>query len=84
MWEGTPVLAVLFSLLLAFLATANSSHLAVHTVSRSNLCLLRAVLDLIMGLLFVAAVGFGALPGMLALVFYSIGSKTYVCQPSWK
>ena len=26
-----------------------------------------------MGLLFVAAVSFGALPGMLALVFYSTG-----------
>jgi len=70
-WEVTPVLAVLFSLPLALLATANSSHLAVHTVSRSNLCLLRAVPDLNVGLLFMAAVGIGALPRMLALVFYS-------------
>ena len=77
---GNPVLAILFSLPLALLATANSSHLAVHIVSRSILCLLRAVPDLIMGLLFVAAVGFGALPGMLALVFHSTGilGKSFV------
>ena len=33
-----------------------------------------------MGLLFVAAVGFGALPGMLALVFHSTGilGKSFV------
>jgi phosphonate transport system permease protein len=77
---GGTALAVLFSLPLALLATANSSHLAVHIVSRSILCLLRAVPDLIMGLLFVAAVGFGALPGMLALVFHSTGilGKSFV------
>ena len=77
---GGTALAVLFSLPLALLATANSSHLAVHTVSRSILCLLRAVPDLIMGLLFVAAVGIGALPGMLALVFHSTGilGKSFV------
>ena len=42
-------------------------------MSRSILCLLRAVPDLIIGLLFVAAVGFGALPGMFALAFHSTG-----------
>ena len=49
-------------------------------MSRSILCLLRAVPDLIMGLLFVAAVGFGALQGMLALVFHSTGilGKSFV------
>ena len=67
---GNPVLAVLFSLPLALLATANSSHLAVHTVSRSNLYLLRTVPDLIMGLIFMAAVGIGALRECLPL--YSI------------
>ena len=67
-------------MLLALLATANSSLRAVHIVSRSILCILRAVPDLIIGLLFVAAVGFDALPGMFALAFHSTGilGKSFV------
>jgi phosphonate transport system permease protein len=34
---------------------------------------LRAIPELIMGIIFVAAVGFGALPGVLALGLHSIG-----------
>ena len=73
-------MAVLFSSLLAILATANSSHRALQIVSRSILCLLRAVPDLIIALLFVAVVGFGALPGMFALAFHSTGilGKSFV------
>jgi phosphonate transport system permease protein len=37
------------------------------------LAFLRSVPEIIMGILFVAAVGFGALPGVLALALHSVG-----------
>lgn len=70
---GTAV-AVLFSLPLAFLAARNTSpHPLVFQVARVLLNALRSVPELIMGIIFVAAVGFGALPGVLALALHSIG-----------
>ena len=70
---GTAI-AVLLSLPLAILAARNTSpHPAVYQVSRWLLNTLRSIPELIMGIIFVAAVGFGALPGVLALGFHSIG-----------
>lgn len=67
-------LAVLFSLPLGFLAARNTSpHPVVYHVSRFLLNVLRSVPELIMGIIFVAAVGFGPLPGVLALGFHSVG-----------
>jgi len=67
-------LAVVFSLPLAILAARNTSpHPLVYQVARIVLNALRSVPELIMGILFVAAVGFGALPGVLALGLHSIG-----------
>jgi len=67
-------LAVLFSLPLAFLAARNTSpHPAVYWAARSVLSAFRSMPELILGIVFVAAVGFGALPGVLALGFHSIG-----------
>ncbi|HEV7370211.1 MAG TPA: phosphonate ABC transporter, permease protein PhnE [Arenibaculum sp.] len=67
-------LAVALSLPLAFLAAANTSpHPLVHRLTRLVLNLLRSVPELIMGIFFVAAVGFGALPGSLALGLHSVG-----------
>jgi len=67
-------LAVLFSIPLGILAARNTSpHPAVYQAARGVLNALRAIPELIMGILFVAAVGFGALPGVLALGFHSIG-----------
>lgn len=67
-------LAIAFSLPLGFLAARNTSpHPAVYAASRLVLNLLRSVPELIMGIIFVAAVGFGALPGVLALGFHSVG-----------
>ncbi|WP_259677811.1 phosphonate ABC transporter, permease protein PhnE, partial [Klebsiella pneumoniae] len=42
-------------------------------VARVLLNALRSVPELIMGIIFVAAVGFGALPGVLALGLHSVG-----------
>ncbi|HDZ57404.1 MAG TPA: phosphonate ABC transporter, permease protein PhnE [Pseudomonas xinjiangensis] len=70
---GTAI-AVSFSLPLAFLGARNTSpHPLVFQVTRVILNALRSVPELIMGIIFVAAVGFGALPGVLALGLHSIG-----------
>lgn len=70
---GTAV-AVLLSFPLAFLAARNTSpHPLVYHCARTLLNALRSVPELIMGIVFVAAVGFGALPGVLALGLHSVG-----------
>lgn len=67
-------LAVAFSLPIALLAAPNTSpHPIVYQTARGILNGLRAIPELIMGIIFVAAVGFGALPGVLALGLHSIG-----------
>ena len=67
-------LAVAFSLPLAFLAARDTTpHPVVYQVARGMLNALRSVPELILGIIFVAAVGFGALPGVLALGLHSIG-----------
>jgi phosphonate transport system permease protein len=67
-------LALFLSLPLAFMAARNTSpHPAVYHTVRLLLNGLRSIPELIMGILFVAAVGFGALPGVLALGLHSIG-----------
>jgi phosphonate transport system permease protein len=67
-------LAVALSLPLAFLAAPNTAPGAwVQRAARLTLNLLRSVPELIMGIVFVAAVGFGALPGVLALGLHSVG-----------
>ncbi len=67
-------LAMLLALPLGVLAARNTTpHPAVYHLVRGFLNLFRSVPELIMGILFVAAVGFGVLPGTLALALHSIG-----------
>ena len=67
-------LSVCFSLPLAFLAARNTTpHPIVYHAARSLLSAFRSVPELVLGIIFVAAVGFGALPGVLALGLHSIG-----------
>lgn len=67
-------LAVVFSVPLGLLAAQNTSpHPVVYQIARTILNTLRSIPELIMGIIFVAAVGFGALPGVLALGLHSIG-----------
>jgi phosphonate transport system permease protein len=66
--------ALVLSLPLGLLAAANTSpHPVAYFMCRGILNTLRAIPELIMGILFVAAVGFGALPGALALGLHSTG-----------
>lgn len=70
---GTAV-AVLGSLPLGFLAARNTAPgPVVYGLARGLLNVLRSIPELIMGIVFVAAVGFGALPGVLALGVHSVG-----------
>lgn len=70
---GTAI-AVTFSLPLSLLAAGNTTpHPIVFQLSRLILNGLRSVPELIMGIILVAAVGFGALPGTLAVGLHSIG-----------
>ncbi len=67
-------LAIAISLPLAFLAATNTTPGGVtYQVARLVLNTLRAIPELIMGIVFVAAVGFGMLPGVLALGLHSVG-----------
>lgn len=70
---GTAV-AILLSMPLAILAAATTTpNRAAYQFARFVLNMLRAIPELIMGILLVAAVGFGALPGVLALGLHSVG-----------
>jgi phosphonate transport system permease protein len=67
-------LAVLLSLPLALLAAHTTApNPIVYRTTRGLLNLLRSVPELIMGIIFVAMVGFGALPGVLAVGLHSVG-----------
>jgi phosphonate transport system permease protein len=67
-------IAIVLSLPLGFLAARNTTpHRIVYGVARTILNGLRAVPELFMGMIFVVAVGFGPLPGVLALGLHSAG-----------
>jgi phosphonate transport system permease protein len=67
-------LAVLLSLPLALAAAHNTTpHPLLYQTARTLLAAFRSVPEIILGILFVAAVGFGALPGVLALALHSTG-----------
>ncbi|WP_353958797.1 phosphonate ABC transporter, permease protein PhnE [Zwartia panacis] len=67
-------LAVCLSLPLALLAAPNTTPFPlVARLVRVVLAAMRSVPEIILGILFVAAVGFGALPGVLALALHSVG-----------
>lgn len=67
-------LAIVLSLPLALLAAPNTTpHGMIYHATRTLLAFLRSVPEIILGIIFVAAVGFGALPGVLALALHSVG-----------
>jgi phosphonate transport system permease protein len=71
---GGTALAVVLSFFLAFAAARNTTpHAVVYYVARLLLNLLRAVPELILGIILLAAVGLGILPGVLALGLHSVG-----------
>ena len=70
---GTAI-AIILSLPLALLAARNTTpHPICFYLARIGLNLTRAIPELILGMILVAAVGFGKLPGTLALGLHSVG-----------
>jgi phosphonate transport system permease protein len=68
------LLAVTLSFPLSFLAAKNTTlNPVVQSLVKGLFNALRAIPELIMGVIFVAAVGFGVLPGILALGLHSVG-----------
>src|SRR6266852_5590870 len=67
------VVGVLISLPLGLAAARNLSPLPVAWTARTAIALFRAFHPVIVAILFVKAVGFGALAGMLALIVASLG-----------
>ena len=67
-------MAIGVSLPLGLLAASNTTpHRFVFYMTRATLNIARAIPELILGMVLVAAVGFGKLPGTLALELHSIG-----------
>ena len=67
-------LAVAAAFPLSLLAARSTApHPLLSAAARGLFNILRAIPELIMGILFVAALGFGVLPGVLALGVHSIG-----------
>ncbi|MDD9907711.1 MAG: phosphonate ABC transporter, permease protein PhnE [Rhodospirillaceae bacterium] len=67
-------MAIVLSIPVALLAATNTTPgPTTYKIARLVLNTFRAIPELIMGIVFVAAVGFGMLPGVLALGLHSIG-----------
>ncbi len=80
LWEtlcisiASTALAVVFALPMAFLANRRTApHPLIQRLACGVLNLLRALPDLLLALLLVAAVGFGQLAGAMALAIHSVG-----------
>lgn len=71
-WGTT--LGILIAIPLGLFAATNiTPHRSFYYVSRLILNFFRAVPEMVMALVFVAAVGLGPFPGVLALAFHSVG-----------
>ncbi|HVI49590.1 MAG TPA: phosphonate ABC transporter, permease protein PhnE [Candidatus Sulfotelmatobacter sp.] len=67
------VLAALAALPLGVMAAGSVSPPGLRRAVQMLLNVIRSIPDLVWGVMFVAAVGFGPLPGILALAFHSLG-----------
>jgi len=68
------IIGSLIALPLIFLASANTTiNAPIQWFARTILTVLRSIPDLLWAALFVAILGLGALPGVVALVFFTIG-----------
>lgn len=70
---GTAIAVIISVPLSIFAARTTTPNKLIYSFSRLLLNCLRSVPELIMGIIFVAAVGFGQLPGALALGLHSVG-----------
>jgi phosphonate transport system permease protein len=69
------VLAALFAFPFSFLAARRTSpHPLIALVVKATFNFLRTIPELVLAIIFVASVGFGILPGILAMGLHSVGS----------
>ena len=67
-------LALIIALPLSFIAARNlSKFFLITSIVRLYFSIFRAIPDLVMGILIVAAVGFGSISGTLAIAIHSVG-----------
>lgn len=64
---------VLLSIPFGFMAAKNISILPVYVLGRAVIIVSRSLHPIVLGVLFVKAVGFGAFAGVLTLIIYTIG-----------
>jgi phosphonate transport system permease protein len=67
------VLGVALSVPVAIMAARNISPLPIYTIGRAIIIVARSFHPVIVAIIFVKAVGFGALAGILTLMLYSLG-----------
>lgn len=67
------LLGVLASIPFGFLAAKNISPRPLYLLGRTLVIVARGLHPVVLGVLFVAAIGFGALAGILTLIVYTIG-----------
>ena len=71
---ASTAITVILTIPMAFLANWHTSpHRLLYGVTRTILNFLRALPDVLLAMLLVAAIGFGQLPGTLALAIHSVG-----------
>jgi phosphonate transport system permease protein len=81
-WVGT-LSAAVFSYIIAFFGASNiTPNPAVRSVVRGFGALMRAVPVMVWGIIFVAAVGLGPMPGVMALAVHSMGMLIKVFSDS--
>jgi len=74
------LLAVIFSIPLAFLGARNTTpHIVVFHLTRLLLNALRAINELVFALIFVSAVGLGPFAGVLAVALHATGMLAKFC-----
>ena len=64
---------VLLSIPFAFAASRNIAVMPIYVIGRGFIIIARSLHPVVMGVLFVKAVGFGAFAGILTLIIYTIG-----------
>ena len=64
---------VLISIPIGFMAARNISILPIYVVGRTIVVVARSLHPVVMAVLFVSAVGFGAFAGILTLILYTLG-----------
>jgi phosphonate transport system permease protein len=64
---------ILLSIPFAFAASRNIAVLPVYVIGRGFIIISRSLHPVVLGILFVKAVGFGAVAGILTLIIYTIG-----------